>query len=79
MEIHINFEDDKGKMVPIRGSPYTSSFTARAKASDNQMTGGAMDKQIKKEQGRLQGHMVDMKKERSEERGDGGEGCGAGG
>jgi len=63
VEVHINFEDDKGKMVPIRGSPYVASFSPRAKASDNVMTGGAMDRQIKKELERLQNHMHDTKKE----------------
>jgi dynein heavy chain len=29
-KIDILFEDDKGKMVPLRGSPYKSSFSAKS-------------------------------------------------
>ena len=49
VEIHINFKDDKERMVPIRGSPYKASFTSKAKPTDNTITGGAVEKHIKKE------------------------------
>ena len=57
------FEDDKGKMVPLRGSPYTASFIPGLKAIDNTMTGSIMDKYLKKELDRLNNYMVDSKKE----------------
>ena len=63
VDIHIMFEDDKGKMVPIRGSPYSATFLSNVKASDNKMTGGAMDRQIKKELERLLAHMQETKKD----------------
>ena len=61
--MNVCFEDDKGKMVPIRGSPYTASFITGLKASDNTMTGSIMDKYLKKELDRLNNYMVDSKKE----------------
>jgi hypothetical protein len=50
-------------MVPIRGSPFQASFKQGASAKDNLMTGGAMDRNIKKELDRLSNLMVDSKKE----------------
>lgn len=49
VEIRIEFEDDKGRMVPLRGSPYKASFSSKAKAADNTMIGGVMAKYIAKE------------------------------
>lgn len=62
VEIHINFRDDKDRMVPIRGSPYKASFTSKAKATDNTITGGAMEKHIKKECERLLNSLTECKK-----------------
>jgi dynein heavy chain len=45
-KIEILFEDDKGKMVHVRGSPYKSSFKAAAPANANNLTGPAMVKYI---------------------------------
>lgn len=45
-KIEILFEDDKGKMVHIRGSPYKASFKAAAAANANNLTGPAMVKYI---------------------------------
>ena len=53
VRIEILFENDKGDMVQIRGSPYGASFSHKAKAVDNVMTGGAMERQIKKELERI--------------------------
>lgn len=36
-------------MVPIRGCPYKATFVAKGSAKDNTMTGGLMDKYIKRE------------------------------
>ena len=44
--IQILFENDKGKMVHIRGSPYKASFSSKSPASANQMTGQSMQKFI---------------------------------
>ena len=60
--IEILFENDKGEMVQTRGSPYRSSFIKTAKAADNVMGGGAMDRHIKKEMERIQNSMTDEKK-----------------
>jgi dynein heavy chain len=45
-KIEILFEDDKGTMVAIRGSPYKSNFSAKSQASSNVLTGPAMQKYI---------------------------------
>jgi len=50
-------------MVPIRGVPFTASFKAAAASKDNLLTGGAMDRHIKKELERLTSLMVESKKE----------------
>lgn len=46
VKIEILFEDDKGKMVPVRGSPYKGSFSAKSAATANNLTGPAMGKFI---------------------------------
>lgn len=46
VKIDILFEDDKGKMVPVRGSPYKGSFNAKSAAASNNITGPAMGKYI---------------------------------
>lgn len=43
------FEDDKGKMVQVRGSPYRSAFSAKSAANVNNLTGPAMGKFIANE------------------------------
>jgi dynein heavy chain len=63
VKISVLFEDDKGEMVSIRGSPYIAKIVAGGKPADNKMTGGSMDRQIKKEIERLQVQMADTKKE----------------
>lgn len=42
----IQFLDDKGKWVPVRGSPYSASFNSKTPASANNLTGTAMTKHI---------------------------------
>ena len=63
VEVHITFEDDKGKMVPVRGSPYSAQFSSKAKPADNLMTGGATARQIQKELERLAAQMQETKKD----------------
>lgn len=60
--IKINFCDDKQNWVPIRGSPYTAGFKSTGKASDNNLTGGAMAKQIQKDIERLTSTLGNAKK-----------------
>jgi len=62
VEVQINFLDDKERMVPIRGSPYTASFTSKAKPADNALTGGAMERHVKKECERLLSSLTETKK-----------------
>lgn len=62
VEVQINFLDDKERMVPIRGSPYTASFTSKAKPADNALTGGAMERHVKKECERLLTSLTETKK-----------------
>lgn len=45
-KIEILFEDDKGKMVALRGSPYKSSFSGKSAPNVNNLTGPAMGKYI---------------------------------
>jgi len=45
--VQINFENDKGEMVQIRGSPFVASFTSEAKPLDNQMAGPLMQAHFK--------------------------------
>jgi hypothetical protein len=49
-------------MVPLRGSPYTATFTSKAKAADNTMIGGAMSKYITKELETLNSSFAEIKK-----------------
>ena len=42
VKIEITFENEKQKMVPIRGSPYSASFSDKTPASANQLVGPAM-------------------------------------
>jgi hypothetical protein len=46
VKIDILFEDDKGKMVPLRGSPYKASFNSKSAPNSNVLTGPAMGKYI---------------------------------
>jgi dynein heavy chain len=46
VKIDILFEDDKGKMVSVRGSPYRAAFSHKAAAPSNNLTGPAMGKYI---------------------------------
>lgn len=63
VNIKIEFLNDKGHMVPIRGSPFQASFRSGATSKDNLLTGPAMDKNIKKELDRLNELMLETKKE----------------
>jgi hypothetical protein len=63
VEVTINFLDDKGKMVPIRGCPYKSTFSNKGLAKDNLMTGSLMDKYIKKELESIQTNLSDTRKQ----------------
>lgn len=63
VRVEILFEDDKQKMVHVRGSPYHASFTASAKASENTMTGGALERHVKGELARLQEYMNASKRD----------------
>ena len=47
LSISILFLDDKGKMVPVRGSPYTITGKKGADVKTNAMTGPLMAAQIK--------------------------------
>lgn len=47
VKIEIYFQDDKGKMVPLRGSPYKASFSGKSAAGVNNIVGPAMEKYIK--------------------------------
>lgn len=46
VKIDILFEDDKGKMVSVRGSPYRAAFSSKAQPPSNNLTGPAMGKYI---------------------------------
>lgn len=46
VKIDILFEDDKGKMVQVRGCPYKASFNSKAPVTSNNLTGPAMGKYI---------------------------------
>jgi len=46
VKIDITFENEKQKMVPIRGSPYSSSFNEKTNSNNNQLLGPAMSKYI---------------------------------
>jgi hypothetical protein len=52
VNVKVEFLDDKGAMVPVRGT-YKANFVEDAKPVDNTMTGGVMDRYIKKEMERL--------------------------
>lgn len=62
VKIEILFENEKNEMVPIRGSPFIASFVAGVKASENTMTGGIMDRYIKRDLERLTNNLADRKK-----------------
>jgi pyridoxine 5'-phosphate synthase PdxJ len=63
VKIEILFRDDKDRMVHVRGSPYTASFSATAKPSENVMCGGALERHIKAEMARLQTLMSESKRD----------------
>lgn len=64
-DVHINVEflNDKGVMVPLRGSPYKAKMKAGFKATDGQMVGEALKKYITSEIKRLQDLMQMTKNE----------------
>jgi dynein heavy chain len=61
-QIYVDFLDDQERMVPLRGV-YKANFVDDAKPEDNMMTGGVMDRYIKKEMDRLVTSLSDTKKE----------------
>ena len=61
--VYVNFLDENGKLVPVRGSPYKASFVEGAKKEDNLLGGGCMDKYIKKDLERLTSDLAESKKE----------------
>ena len=46
VNITVLFMDDKGKMVPVRGSPYSASFSASSPATANHLTGPTLPKYV---------------------------------
>lgn len=48
MNINVLFQDDKQKMVPLRGSPYQASFVSTTPAVNNSLTGPLLPKYIVK-------------------------------
>ena len=62
VRVEILFENEKQEWVPVRGSPCITNFSSKARAGDNSMTGGLMDKHIKKELERLTNNLADRKK-----------------
>jgi hypothetical protein len=46
--ISVLFKDDKDKMVPLRGSPYTSSFVSTTPVNHNTLTGPLLPKYVTK-------------------------------
>ncbi len=48
VNITVLFKDDKDKMVPLRGSPYTASFSASAKSEVNNLLGSVLPKYVTK-------------------------------
>ena len=60
-EIRILFQDDKGNMVPLRGSPYKSKMIPGFKENDGKMVGEALKKYIATEIKRLQEFMQTTK------------------
>lgn len=63
IEIRILFQDDKGNMVPLRGSPYKAHMKAGFKEADGKMVGEALKKYIAYEIKRLQDLMTTTKNE----------------
>jgi hypothetical protein len=46
LTIEVLFQDDKGKMVPVRGSPYSAGFKAGTKPELNHLNGPALPKHV---------------------------------
>lgn len=63
VEIRVLFQDDKGNMVPLRGSPYRGHMTPGFKEVDGKMVGDSMKKYISTEIKRLQELMQTTKSE----------------
>ena len=45
-KVTVMFRDDKGKLVPVRGSPYTVNFSADVPAAQNSINGPSMPKMV---------------------------------
>lgn len=63
VSISILFLDDKGRMVPVRGSPYLINYKDGVDPKCNLMTGKLMAEQIAKQIVSLQATMTDSKRE----------------
>jgi hypothetical protein len=48
VNISVLFQDDKQKMVPLRGSPYQASFVSTTPTTHNSLTGPLLPKYITK-------------------------------
>jgi hypothetical protein len=62
-EIRVLFQDDKGNMVPLRGSPYKAVIKPGFKEADGKMIGEALKKFIASEIKRLHDLMQQTKNE----------------
>ena len=54
VSIDVLFKDDKNKMAPIRGSPYTASFVAGADKKNNELTGVSLSQPTGSARGPIQ-------------------------
>jgi hypothetical protein len=61
VEIKIEFQNDKGVMVPLRGSPYKARFVPGFKDQDGKMIGEALKKYVSNEIKRLSDLMSSTK------------------
>jgi hypothetical protein len=56
-KVSVMFKDDKGKMVAVRGSPYTVNFSKNVKQENNTINGPSMPKLVQKQIEQLQTFM----------------------
>ena len=57
VELTVLFRDDKGKMVPVRGSPYKATFEEGINPNMNNVIGPGMPKHVLKQIENLQEYM----------------------
>ena len=58
-KVTVMFRDDKGKLVPVRGSPYTVNFSKDVPAAHNSVNGPSMPKLVTRQIEELQNFMKD--------------------